>query len=110
MTTYLNCKKGTELKDKMRGILENKKGKNVALVLEALKELRYLRVSDGDYSDLYEAIRLEFGYDIGSDQSINKYLAKNTTITVKDKDGSLVEKNKYKAEIDSLKQLLYIEY
>lgn len=69
-----NDKKGLILK--IKEAVKGGRGKSIAVVVDALRELCYLNISDGQYSKFYNAIRDEFTQDIGSDQSINKYLAR----------------------------------
>lgn len=63
------------VKSILKQILADKKGKQIALYIIALEKAKYIYVPTR--SSFYEAIRLSFGYDIGSDQSINRYLTKS---------------------------------
>lgn len=55
-------------------LLYGAKGKKVALILWLAANLGFIQVVTGEYAKLYKAIRNYYGYDIGSDASINKYI------------------------------------
>lgn len=63
---------------KMRETLNGQIGKGVAPVIDALLNLGYIKKPSGGYRAIYTAIRDEFGYNIGTDQSINNYRGSKT--------------------------------
>lgn len=82
---FINISDKKKAESIIQQMLRNKKGKQIALSIIALIKTMYIRVNTR--SSFYEAIRYHFGYDIGTDQSINKYLSKST--------GKIKEKREY---------------
>ena len=70
---YLISERKKELIEELKKILCGKKGKTVAILLCALKIRGLIAFTDGEKKSLYNSMRVVFG-DIGSDESINKYL------------------------------------
>ena len=68
-----NEKLKNKIIEKLKEILRGKKGKNVAIVLRAMKESDVIAYSEGERKALYESMRDIFG-EIGTDTSINNYL------------------------------------
>lgn len=67
--SYLHHNNKDALIQKLHELLDDKKGKVVAITIKALEQLGFISVTD-TRSALYKALRVEFG-EIGSDQSIN---------------------------------------
>lgn len=71
----------------MRKHLSNKKGQDVALLVIIWQMEEYLYIPKGKRATFYDSIREYFGYDIGSNQSINNYLTESV--------GELKKRRKY---------------
>ena len=76
----INCTDKENLVKVLHGLLDNAKGKNVAIVIMALERKKLLHISD-TRTVFYEAMRILFGY-IGTNQSINKFYSTGTTLDV----------------------------
>lgn len=71
---YLTCdqKKKKDIKQTLSKSIQGKKGKDVSKHLIALHELGYINIFNrGNKVGLYEAIKKEFSYNIGTKQGVN---------------------------------------
>lgn len=87
----------------IKQVFYGKKGKEFALYMIALGKADLLKVSVR--SSFYEVIRLHFGYDIGTDQSINKYLTKSTEKIQKKREYAFFSNTEIEKEIESITQM-----
>ena len=71
----------------MKKHLSNKKGQSVALLVIIWQIEKYLYIPEGKKATFYDSVRECFGYDIGSNQSINNYLTESI--------GELKKRRKY---------------
>jgi len=71
---YLLCEEKIELMKTLHSLLDNSKGKEVAIVIKALKIGKFLKPISN--SKLYRSMRKEFG-DIGTDSGLNFFLNEN---------------------------------
>lgn len=71
---YFTCENKDNIIVKFKKLIRNTKGRNVAKYILALQIKGYIDIQSR--AKLYDAIRLEFGYNIGSEQGINRYMNK----------------------------------
>lgn len=89
---YLKPSNKCELMKILRELLAEKKGRNVAAVIRALKKLDFIEIQDGGQKQLYRSMRKEFG-DIGTDSGIDKYMIENnTTDSLRDQITKIISK------------------
>ncbi len=58
---------------RISSLIRGKKGKNVAIIIRALEEVKFISPVSNNYQAFYNALKTEFG-DIGSYEGILKYL------------------------------------
>ena len=64
---------------RINSLISRKKGRNVAIIIKALEELKYISPIS-NYRALYNALKTEFK-DIGSYEGVLKYLQNRPNIT-----------------------------
>lgn len=84
----------------IKQLLINKRGRSAAISIIALEKAEYIKIRTR--SLFYEAIRTHFGYDIGTDQSINKYMIKSTGKIKEKREYALLSNQEIEEEIKSL--------
>ena len=87
----------------IKQVLIDKKGKQVAISIIALEKTKYIKIHTR--SSFYEVIRLHFGYDIGTDQSINKYLTKSSGKIQEKREYAFFSNTEIEEEIESITQM-----
>jgi hypothetical protein len=88
-TEYLHHTNKDALITKLHELLNGKKGKDVAIIIKALEELKII-VKKKIHAPLYRAMRDEFGKGLGSNQSINDFVGcKPNTGTKKEMEESV---------------------
>ncbi|KAA6321070.1 hypothetical protein EZS27_029238 [termite gut metagenome] len=88
-TEYLHHTNKDALMNKLHELLNGKKGKDVAIIIKALEELKII-VKKKIHAPLYRAMRDEFGKGLGSNQSINDFVGcKPNTGTKKEMEESV---------------------
>jgi hypothetical protein len=72
---WLLCENKQTVVEALRNIMRDKKGRDVAKIVMALEDKRYISIPTKGLGGIIKALEKEFGY-IGSKQSINVYYRK----------------------------------
>lgn len=100
ISEFISSPNKKKIESIIKQLLINKRGKSAAISIIALEKAGYIKIRTR--SLFYEAIRTHFGYDIGTNQSINKYMMKSTGKIKEKREYALLSNQEIEEEIKSL--------